>query len=73
MAVSRDLLDELRQLGRTEKLRIVQMLVNELAAEEEVLLTAEVQYDIWSPYDAADAASTLLAIEEDDISQVQPT
>lgn len=62
MTISRNLLDELRQLGRTEKLKVVQILINELAAEEEVFLTAEAQYDVWSPYDAAEAASTLLGM-----------
>lgn len=60
--VSEQLLDELHKLERTEKLRIVQMLVNELAAEITTLETSlkpGSQYEVWSPYDAFSAAETL--------------
>ncbi|MEP7287010.1 MAG: hypothetical protein ABI947_14740 [Chloroflexota bacterium] len=60
--LSEQLLNELHNLNRTEKLRIVQILVNELAVEEtspEMLRQLAVQYEVWSPYDAFGAAHTL--------------
>ena len=66
MALSPDFLEELRHLGRAEKLQVVRLLVDELAAEEGAFLTPGKRYEVWSPYDAADAASTLLTMLEDD-------
>lgn len=63
--LSEQLLVELRQLNRTDKFRIVQMLVNELAQEEteaESLLQSGAEYEIWSPFDAYEAAETLQAM-----------
>lgn len=55
---------ELDKLNRAEKLRVVQMLVEQLAEEEE-LLTAR-QYEVWSPYDAPGTAAILTeALEEE--------
>ena len=62
--ISEHLLEELRQLNRAEKLRIVQLLVNEIA-EEEVILTAT-EYEVWSPYDAPGAAAILMDMLEED-------
>jgi hypothetical protein len=59
MAVQ-DLLAALRELDRADKLRVIQFLVQELASEECVLLALGVAYPVWSPYDAFDAATTLL-------------
>jgi hypothetical protein len=59
MALSRDFLEELRRLNRAEKFQVVQLLIDELATEEEIELKAGVQYEVWSPYDAADAAASL--------------
>lgn len=61
--LSNELLQELHQLSRSEKLRIVQMLVNELAEEE--LLTGS-GYDVWSPYDSPGAAAILSEMLEKD-------
>jgi hypothetical protein len=63
--LSDELLDELHRLNRTEKLRVIQLLANELA-EEEALLISGGQYEIWSPYDAAGAAESLMKMLEDD-------
>jgi hypothetical protein len=60
--LSEQLLSELHNLNRTEKLHVVQILVNELALEElmpETSSEAARQYEIWSPYDAFEAANTL--------------
>jgi hypothetical protein len=59
--LSNELLQELHQLSRSEKLRVVQMLVNELAEEE--ILTAS-DYEVWSPYDSAGAATILTEMLE---------
>lgn len=62
--LSEQLIQELHKLNRAEKLRAVQLLVNDLAAEEESLLQARAVYDVWSPYDSADAAGGLLGVLE---------
>ena len=63
--LSEQLLQELRQLNRTDKFRVVQILVNELASEEtpdESLLQPGAEYEVWSPFDAYEAAETLQAM-----------
>jgi len=55
-----DLLPRLRELKRIEKLHIIQVLVSELAQEEERLIQPDMAYPILSPYDAFDAAATIL-------------
>ena len=56
------ILPELRKLKRVEKLYIMQFLVSELAQEENELIQPGVSYPIWSPYDAFDAAATMLKV-----------
>lgn len=62
--LSEKLLNELHNLNRAEKLRVVQLLVNELANEEatEAPLSTATEHEIWSPYDAFEAANTLQAM-----------
>ena len=62
-----ELLPTLQVLSRAEKLRVVQYLVFELVREEEAdLLTPDMSYPVWSPYNAYEAADTLLkALEAD--------
>lgn len=62
--VSEILMAELQKLTHAEKLRIVQMLVNELAQEEDIFTATE--YEIWSPYDAPGAAAILTQMLEAD-------
>ena len=63
--LSQELLTELRQLSHSDKLRVVQLLVNELAAEEGPTILPDQDYEIWSPYDAFEAAQALKdALEE---------
>lgn len=57
MMIPETLLSELEKLTHTEKLRVVQMLVNELAQEENILTATE--YEVWSPYDAPGVAAIL--------------
>ena len=63
--LSEQLLSELHKLNQTEKLHVVQILVNELASVEglpETLFEEGNQFAIWSPYDAFEAANTLQAM-----------
>ncbi|MBC8099350.1 MAG: hypothetical protein H7Y11_07900 [Armatimonadetes bacterium] len=57
MMLSEILKVELQKLNRVEKLRVMHMLVEQLA-QEEALLTGQ-EYEIWSPYDAPGAAAIL--------------
>lgn len=60
--LSQVLMTELQKLTHAEKLRVVQMLVNQLAKEEAILTATE--YEIWSPYDAPAAAILTQMLEE---------
>jgi hypothetical protein len=57
-----ELLLHLRKLSRADKLYVMQFLVSELAAEETDLLKPNLDYPIWSPYDAFEAANTMLQV-----------
>jgi len=47
-------------LPRADKLRLMQLLVIDLAQEEGIpLLAAEAEYPVWTPLNAFDAADTL--------------
>ena len=63
------ILPELRKLKRVEKLYIMQVLVSELAQEESELIQPGVSYPIWSPYDAYDAAATMLKVLQESKSE----
>lgn len=58
------LLPQLQQLNRVDKLHIMQFLVSELAQEESDLLQPGLDYTVWSPYDAFEAADTMLQFLE---------
>jgi len=60
-----ELLPNLRELDRPDKLRAMQFLVSELAKEEDILLNGQ-SYPVWSPYNSFDAANILLdALNQD--------
>ncbi|MBK8035428.1 MAG: hypothetical protein IPK17_39185 [Chloroflexi bacterium] len=59
------LVHELHGLSRADKLRIVQLLVNDLAADDTTVLT-NAQYEVWSPSDSGEAARILLQMLEED-------
>jgi hypothetical protein len=63
-----ELIPLLSRLNRSEKLHIVQCLVSELAQDESELLRHGMSYPVWSPYDAFEAADTMLKVlaEESD-------
>jgi hypothetical protein len=60
------LINDLHKLNRADKLRAVQLLVNDLALEEEFGLVPGAQYEIWSPYDSAEAAAILTKLLDED-------
>lgn len=60
--VSTNLLHALQLLPRADKLHVMQFLVSELAHEEEKLLKPNLEYSVWSPYDAVEAAHTMLEV-----------
>lgn len=62
--LSKVLKAELEKLSRVEKLRVVQMLVEQLAEEEELLTSRE--YEVWSPFEAPEAAAILMNMLEED-------
>jgi hypothetical protein len=56
--ISEQLLEELKQLNHADKLRIVQLLVNQMA-DAEALLTGTL-YEVWTPLDTPGAAAVLM-------------
>lgn len=54
-----ELLPALRDLNRADKLRAIQYLAAELAKEENLSLDANVEYPVWTPVDAFEAAKAL--------------
>lgn len=64
-----ELLPQVQSLPRADKLRLMQLLVFELAREEGVtLLQPDEDYPIWTPYNAFDAAATLLNVLKEEES-----
>jgi len=61
-----ELFIELRKLNRADKLRAMQTLIQNLAAEEDAHLVQGMTYEVWSPYDAGEAAQTLLNMLQDE-------
>ncbi|MEA3342312.1 MAG: hypothetical protein U9R15_20285 [Chloroflexota bacterium] len=58
-----ELLPKVQSLPRIDKLRLMQFLVFELARDEGItLLQPGEDYPIWTPYNAIDAAATLLSV-----------
>ncbi|WP_148590768.1 hypothetical protein [Aquisphaera giovannonii] len=64
-----ELLPSIRGLSRPEKLRLIQVLAAELAAAESPTpapLAEGETYPVWSPYDAHEAAATLLNLLDEE-------
>ena len=62
-----ELLEQLRQLSRAEKFQAMQILITELAKDEEVsALSNDTAYRAWSPYDYGDAAQKLMSLLEEE-------
>lgn len=64
-----ELISTLRGLNRTEKLYIIQVLISELAQQETDLIQPNQSYPVWSPYDAFEAADTMLKALQDTENQ----
>ena len=60
--VSAELLKTIQKLERKDKLYLMQVLISELANEESGLIKSDLSYPIWSPYDAFEAADTMLEV-----------
>ncbi|MUL36583.1 hypothetical protein [Gloeocapsopsis dulcis] len=60
--VSSELISTLKGLSRSDKFYIMQLLISELAQQETDLIKAEQSYPVWSPYDAVEAADTMLKV-----------
>ncbi len=61
-----ELFAELHKLTRIDKLRAMEVLVLDLAAEEQAQLIPGKEYEIWSPYDSVGAAETLMKMLDDE-------
>jgi hypothetical protein len=66
-----ELLPKLKSLTRADKLRLIQIMVADLAQEEGVpLIEVGVTYPVWSPYHAFDAAEAMLsALDEEKVRE----
>ena len=62
--LSENLIHELRKLNRVDKLRAMQVLVTELAVEEDTLLMPSATYELLTPYGNEAAAQVLLEFLE---------
>lgn len=62
--VSSELILTLRGLSRADQLYIMQLLISELAQKETDLIKPDRAYPVWSPYDAVEAADTMLKVLE---------
>ncbi|NEO14010.1 MULTISPECIES: hypothetical protein [unclassified Moorena] len=60
--VSSELISTLRELSRSDKFHIIQILISELAQQETDLIKPDQSYPVWSPYDAVEAADTMLKV-----------
>jgi hypothetical protein len=54
-----DLLPQVRELSRGDKLRLIRTLADELEREEAPLLSPDQRYEVWSPFDSYEAAAQL--------------
>jgi hypothetical protein len=59
-----EVLPNVQNLSRTEKVRLFQLLAAELAADKAPVLEAGQTYEVWSPHDAYKAAEVLLKMLE---------
>ncbi len=62
--VSSELILALQWLSRADKFYVMQVLISELAQQETDLIKSDQSYPVWSPYDAVEAADTMLKVLE---------
>ncbi len=60
--VSPELILTLKELSRSDKFYIMQLLISELAQQETDLIKPKQAYPVWSPYGADEAAATMLKV-----------
>jgi hypothetical protein len=60
--LSAELISTLRGLSRADQFSIIQLLIAELAQQETDLIKPDQSYPVWSPYDAFEAADTMLKV-----------
>ena len=60
MSVLAELIPEAKSLSRVDKLRLIQLLAEELAGDEGRDIEANQSYAVWSPDRAFDAADVML-------------
>jgi hypothetical protein len=60
-----ELMPTLLELNRADKLRVMQLLANELAKEEGVFFQDGAEYPVWSPYHSFEAADVLSKLLEE--------
>jgi len=63
-----EVLPNLKTLNRSEKLRVVKILIDEITQEEASFFESGAEYEIWSPYDSYDAAAKLQQMLEENKS-----
>ena len=63
--ITTELLDTLRQLDKTDKLQVIQLLASEMAEEEAHMLKKDQPYPVWSPHNADQAANVMLQMLEE--------
>lgn len=62
-----ELLPSIHALPRADKLRLMQVLVADIAGEDGIdVLAPNGLHTVWAPYDAYDAAATLLQVLDAD-------
>ena len=59
-----EMLPNLSELKRADKIRAVQFLVNQIAREEDLYFEPNGNYPIWSPHNSDDAATKLRELLE---------
>jgi hypothetical protein len=60
--VPSELISTLKELSRSDKFYIMQLLISDLAQQETDLIKPEQSYPVWSPYDADEAADAMLEV-----------
>ena len=61
-----ELFESLHQLDAEDKFKAVQLLLQDLATDEEKILKHGGDYELWSQYNSADAAARLMQIMRED-------
>jgi hypothetical protein len=60
MSVLAELIPEAKSLSRADKLRLIQLLAEELAGDEDTDIKSNQAYEVWSPDSAFHAADVML-------------